>query len=112
MVLHCSVRLGFMTWVYQNRQSIAYTFGFIKERPITMCSHQDDLDRAVEINVSHDDGDKIPVSAFHAREINLFLEVNHIYYCPQYSLLGETQLPWVVERNYPIPEIVVFHPPA
>jgi hypothetical protein len=112
MMLHCSIRLGFVTWLYQNRQSIAYTFGFIEERPITMCSHEHDLDRAVEIKVSHDEGDKIPVSVFHAREINLFLESDFIPGNPQYSLLRENRLPWVIESNYPSPEIYIFHPPA
>ena len=77
-----------------------------------MCSHEDDLDRAVEIKVSHDESDKIPVSAFLAREINLFLETDFIQNNPQYSLLRENQLPWVIESNYPIPEIYIFHPPA
>lgn len=77
-----------------------------------MCSHQDDLDRALEINVSHDESDKIPVSAFQAREINLFLETDFIQNKPQYCLLRENQLPRVIESNYPIPEILVFHPPA
>ena len=112
MVLHCGIRLGLVTWLYQNRQSIAYTFGFIEERQITMCSHEDDLDRAVEIKVSQDESDKIPVSVFQAREINLFLETDFIHSNPQYSLLRENQLPWVIESNYPIPQIHIFHPPA
>jgi hypothetical protein len=112
MMLHCSLRLGLGTWLYQNRHAIAYAFGFIEERPITVCSHEHDLDRKVEINVSHDEGDKIPVSTLQVREINLFLESGSIQNRPQYALLQEIQLPRVVERTYPIPEPVIFHPPA
>jgi hypothetical protein len=112
MVLHCSVRLGLATWIYQNRLAIAYSFGFLEERPITMCGHEHDLDRSVEIKVSHDESDKLPVSTFQVREINLFLEIDFSQHTPQYSLLRENQLPSIVEKDYPSPELPVFHPPA
>ncbi len=112
MILHCSVRLGFVTWLYQNRQEIAYSFGFIEERVITMCSHEHDLDRAVEINIDHDGSDKLPVSTFQTREINLFFEIGTSKSNPQYALLWMNQLPTVIEKHYPLPEIVIFHPPA
>lgn len=112
MMLHCSIRLGFFTWVYQNRLEIAFTLGLSDVKPITMCGHEYDVDRAIKIEVSHDDHDKLPANPFQVREINLFLELNLTDHTPQYALLGETQLPTVVEHDYASPDLGIFHPPA
>ena len=113
MTLHCSIRLGFMTWLYQNRQDIVYAFGLGDKPLITMCSHADDLDRAVKIEVAQDDYDKrMPVSAFQVREINLFF-VSHLLSASQeLALLREQCVPHVVDKDYPEPLLTVFHPPA
>lgn len=113
MILHCSVRLGFVTWLYQNRQDIAYAFGFGDEPPITMCSHADDLDRAVKIEVAQDNHDKrMPVSAFQTREINLFFVSHILSNSHELALLREQPVPYVVDKDYPEPLLTVFHPPA
>lgn len=75
MMLHCSIRLGFFTWIYQNRLEIAFTLGLSDEKPITMCGHEYDVDRAVKIEVSQDNHDKLPINPFQVREINLFLSM-------------------------------------
>jgi|JI6StandDraft_1071083.scaffolds.fasta_scaffold04524_8 hypothetical protein len=112
MVLHCATRLGLMTWLYQNRQAIAYNLRLVNEPHITECSHDATLDRLVEINTDTDSSDELPAKMFQVREINLFCEFNLTNTYPQYAFLRETQLPNIVERNYPSPDLGIFHPPV
>lgn len=112
MVLHCSVRLGLATWLYQNRQEIAYAFGLIEEPPITMCSHEDDLDRAITIEVSADDQSKAPRNSFQASEINLFLSYTFLTNTPQFTFLRENGLLQLEVGKYSSPDPDIFHPPS
>lgn len=113
MILHCGIRLGFGTWIYQNRQSLAFSVGLVEEAPITMCSHEHDADRAVKIEVSEDTQDKqLPSHTFQVREINLFFEHNIAQCNPEMILLREHQLPAFLEKDYPPPVFPIVHPPA
>jgi len=76
--MHCASRLGFMTWMYQNREEIAYSLGFIHERPITMCGRVYDLDRAVKIEAVQHDTDNMPAPALPVSDINLFIDFSDI----------------------------------
>jgi hypothetical protein len=71
MGLHCSSRIGFLSYLYQQRHEIAYAFGLIAEIPIAMCSS--DYNFQTE-DVLQDDSDyaSLPL-AIHASEINLFI---------------------------------------
>ena len=112
MALHCCVRLGVATWLYQNRQEIAYALGMVDEPPMTICSHAHDLDRALTFTVSTGDQDEAPASIFQASEINLFLQFALVEQSPRYTLLRESPLSGHLISKYPSPALRIFHPPA
>ena len=71
MTLHCFSRIGFLSYLYQQRHEIAFAVGLIKEVPIAMCSSEYDPDSGLVI---HQDGEhhSLP-STLRANEITLFV---------------------------------------
>jgi hypothetical protein len=111
MVLHCASRVGFLSYLYQQRQEIAYALGLITEIPIAMCSSDYDFNDDLVIHAPHHEnssGQTIPV----ALEITLFFSAitlsltmpekgevveNQNFFCSR-ALTGCLQ--------------AIFHPPA
>lgn len=71
MMLHCASRVGFLSYLYQQRHEIALALGLIAEVPIAMCSSDYDFNDDLSVHVSDNDEaarHTLPV----AFEINLF----------------------------------------
>ncbi|MBT1684990.1 hypothetical protein [Dawidia soli] len=71
MMLHCASRVGFLSYLYQQRQEIAFALGLIAEVPIAMCSSDYDFTDDLAVHVSDNDEaarHTLPM----AFEINLF----------------------------------------
>lgn len=71
MMLHCASRLGILSYLYQERHSIAHTMGLIQEIPIALCSSNYDFNKGLSIQ-DNDDSETLPVTIAHAQEITLF----------------------------------------
>lgn len=70
MVLHCAGRLGFLNYLFEQRNEIALTLGIIDNIPITECSHEY---YAGESLMDHDNAaQQNPFAAIHTYEVNLF----------------------------------------
>ena len=73
MILHCASRVGFLSYLYQNRNEIAYTLGLTDEMPIAMCNSDYDFDKGLTIqSADHDETSQrtFPI----AFEIKLFCD--------------------------------------
>ena len=111
MMLHCASRMGFLSYVYQQRQQIAYALGIIAEIPIATCSSDYDFNSGLTILSSHDDDatrQTLPV----ALEIKLFCSTVEM------PVLASGRMP-VVQLYAPAGSRPlggslrsVFHPPA
>lgn len=71
MMLHCASRVGFLSYLYQQRHEIAFTLGLIAEVPIAMCSSDYDFNDDLSVHVSDSD-DAAHQALPMAFEINLF----------------------------------------
>jgi hypothetical protein len=111
MMLHCSSRIGFLSYLYQQRHEIAYTIGLIAEVPIALCSSDYDFDPALKIQ-AQDESDQTLPSVFQAREIQLFFSKQSIDVEPELSIICENQIPGVIEKTYFPPALSIFHPPS
>lgn len=112
MVLHCSSRLGFISYLYNQRHAIAFTVGLFDEIPIAICGDEYFADRAPLIIQDLNDTDsQLPVQSSQAREINLFIQGS------SYCLTADPGLD-IVHNNRPAPsfylspDLAVFHPPC
>jgi hypothetical protein len=111
MLLHCSSRLGVLSYLYKNRHEIAYTVGMISEMPIAFCSSDYEGERGLIIQ--HNDGsDHLPPVFAQAREINLFYHEVDFTLRPSYTLARQTHIGFIYPAPYPEPPSGVFHPPA
>jgi hypothetical protein len=73
MVLHCSSRLGFLSYLYEKRHTIAYSAGLIAEIPIAICKSDYSFKKSFKIH--HDDSEQnIPPGLVATFEINLFFQ--------------------------------------
>jgi hypothetical protein len=73
MILHCASRVGLLSYLYQNRNEIAFTLGLTDEIPIAMCNSDYDFDKGLTIqSADHDETSQrtFPV----AFEIKLFFD--------------------------------------
>jgi hypothetical protein len=111
MLLHCSSRLGVLSYLYNNRHDIAYTVGMISEVPIAFCSSDYEGDRALTIQ-HNDDGDHLPPSFAQAREIHLFFHRMDFSLHPSYIMPRQIYVGFIHPAPYPEPPSAVFHPPA
>ena len=55
MQLHCASRIGFLSYLYTQRQEIAYSLGLISEIPIAMCSSDYDFQDGLVVHASQGD---------------------------------------------------------
>jgi hypothetical protein len=111
MMLHCASRIGFLSYLYQQRHELAYTIGLIAEVPIALCSSDYDFDSGLKIRAQDESDQSLP-TVFQAREIQLFFFRQNIEVNPELSLICENQIPGVIEKSYYPPSLSIFHPPS
>jgi len=110
MTLHCAGRLGFLSYLYQERNSIAFSLGLVEEKPIAVCSHEYDFNE--DIQIQDDQSESLPVHFPQAQEINLFLSNLTFDLSPNdYPLLQEVQFHPCDRAFYSTPLSEIFQPP-
>ena len=82
MMLHCASRIGFLSYVYEMRESIAYTMGVIEEIPIAICSSHYDFNKGITVHISGEHQPVPPVLA-QAQEIILFYQGAYVMMVPE-----------------------------
>jgi hypothetical protein len=112
MVLHSASRVGFLSYLYQQRQQIAYSLGFIEEVPVAVCSSDYDFSQDLTIETSDEVDSTLPAAMLLANEIHLFFIKHTVDLHPLLSFLRENTIPGVVERIYLPPTLSIFHPPS
>jgi len=110
MMLHCASRIGFVSYLYQQRQEISYSLGLITEIPIALCSSDYDFNDDLVIRSSHEatGGQTLPV----ALEIKLFFSAMVLpIITPQKGNVFKNCL---LLSNRPLTGCLqsIFHPPA
>jgi hypothetical protein len=111
MTLHCASRIGFLSFLYEQRHEIAYGLGWIDEVPIATCNGDYHFGNELLIQ-DHEDTHGTPPGISQAREITLFFNNIEFEIRPRRMLLTEGHLTHVVEHQYPSPPLSVFHPPS
>ncbi len=71
MSLHCSSRLGFVSYLYQQRHEIAFSLGLTAEKVIAMCNGDYHQQTTLVSDQSNHETAPVP----QALEINLFFAV-------------------------------------
>lgn len=111
MTVHCAGRLGVISYLYQQKNTIAQTIGLISELPIAVCSGDYDFDGGFQFVEATDESSTPPI-VFQAKEVNLFLSAVFMPPLPTRVLLPGSY------HNAPdgsplqgMPDSV-FHPPA
>lgn len=112
MTLHCASRLGLLSYLYQNRQEVALTFGLIKEIPIAVCSSDYEGDKTLVITTPDDSDKSLPTAISQAQEINLYFERTIVNHAPQFTWLVADRLSSLTESPYTPPLQDIFHPPT
>jgi len=112
MILHCTGRLGFLSYLYEKRHSIAYAVGLTSDMPIAMCDSNYDFETGLKIQTADESDKGLPSRTFATREINLFLEMSLVVPKPQFTLLQQPDAPPFVDAYYEGPLKDIFHPPA
>jgi len=69
MVLHCSSRLGVISFLYKSRYDIAASIGIIKEKPIASCDSHYFAEK--DIKIVDNSKAEAPANLIQAQEINL-----------------------------------------
>lgn len=111
MMLHCASRVGFLSYLYQQREQIAYSLGLIAEVPIAMCSGDYNSNVNLVITVSHDYSAAQPTLPV-ALEIKLFFVAAEVPVISVKEIVdnnGNT-----LRRSRPLHGCLpsIFHPPA
>lgn len=113
MVMHCAVRIGLVSYLYEQRYEIAFALGFIDEVPITQCGHQYLAEVDFYIDVPQDVNDLSLPQAAHVQEIHLFLDATPAIGFPaDRGSLQVVHSSRVVSSGYPSPHSGIFHPPC
>jgi hypothetical protein len=112
MVLDCACRMNFISYLYQQRQEIAFALGFIDEIPIALCHHDYDFDSGLTIQTHDDDDSAVPYTFTNAREIILIFERLSFHIIPRTALAATAHHTVVTDRKYCPPGFPIFHPPA
>lgn len=113
MTLHCASRLGVMSYLYQQRHSIAYSLGIIAEIPVAMCTGDYDFGKGLVIEEHHPSESTVPPAFFQTQEINLYLSPFSFFETsPHWLTVGNDKAMMTEDNNYPSPPVSIFHPPA
>ena len=113
MVVHCACRIGFVSYLYQQRYVIAFNLGLVDEIPIAICAASYDGHHGLMVKVE-DVGDKsLPAPYFQAREITLFMisddkKENAAGIAPLLEVIGRKPYK---DHTYPDPLLDIFQPP-
>jgi hypothetical protein len=112
MMLHCASRLGILSYLYQERHSIAHAVGLIQEIPIALCSSDYDFNQGLSIQ-DHDDSETLPVTFGHAHEITLFAPHNDFDNTRRshHYLAGTLNQPPYLITISSSPHFKIFQPP-
>ena len=109
MVLHCSSRLGIISYLYSNRHTLANTLGITQEKHIATCDSNYFADHDLAIDTDHDD---LPVTIVQADEINLFcVSMPAFNVHASFSFLNKDATPYLAKHYVPVC-LDVLHPPA
>jgi len=107
MLLHCTSRLGFVSYVYQQRHEIAFSLGLTAEKVIAMCNSN--YHKEIKFAEHHSDNETAPLP--NAQEINLFFEVIVVCFTPAYSSGADKRMSFYYYGTYSSPPPDIFHPP-
>lgn len=110
MVLHCACRLGFISYLYENRHQIASSIGLVVEIQIASCSSDYDADES--LHVKHTESDKnAPLNFRLAHEINLFVQ-HHVAFSGELNgtMATSSVCPYSTS-HYLSPHLDIFQPP-
>jgi hypothetical protein len=110
MTLHCVGRLGGISFLYQNRHSLAYSMGLIAEIPIAVCSSDYDFNKTLKI-VASETLDRMP-SFVQAHDINFFFVPAYQLREPQMIQLSKDSKAGNSVAIYSIVLSSLFHPPT
>jgi hypothetical protein len=110
MTLHCAGRLGILSWLYEQRQVIAFELGLIHEKPIAECGSAY-LDDGLVIVQQDDDSSARPSAIFSAKEINLFFDL-HTVSVERDFLIIDSVYSETAELYSLTPPTGIFHPPS
>jgi hypothetical protein len=112
MILHCSSRLGIMSYLYEKRYEIAYGIRLISETPIALCTSDYKFNKGLAIH--HQDAEtQMPASFLPAYEINLFFQSisSNQLLTPLHLILSTSGECIYSQRLYQSPLLQKFHPP-
>jgi len=110
MSLHCATRLGFISYLYQQHQEIAYRIGIIAEIPIAMCSSDYDFGKGLKIE--NHDGQSLPPIAYMAHEIILFTPAEFLIKLNKATLpVVSFEDTYCAQKYFPLC-LDIFHPPC
>lgn len=110
MVLHCASRLGILSYLYKNRNELAYVVGLVSEIPIAICSSDYDFNEG--LHIQHADAQpSTPVSFLTAPEITLFYIPPFSVALHSNSMAENTAYPAYQELAYTTPLHSIFQPP-
>jgi hypothetical protein len=104
-------RLGVISYLFENRHSIAFAAGLLSEKPIATCSSDYFPDKTI-IVVDHQDEASTPVRFIQAQEINLFFQdIDLTVQSPSPLLVSHRQ---IISKDQYLPPALsgVFHPPS
>lgn len=110
MVLHCASRLGILSYLYKNRNELAYVVGLVSEMPIAICSSDYDFNEGLHIQHA-DTQPGTPVSFLTAPEITLFCLSPFSVELHNNSVPKNTAYPTYKELTYTTPLQAIFQPP-
>jgi hypothetical protein len=111
LMLHCASRLGFLSYLYQQKEKIALSIGLIDEIPIAPCSSEYDFGDSNKLDVKHEADHPAPLLR-QASEITLFFSPVFIC-CPSAKFIPVTaSFPFVKTTFSSQPIDSIFHPPS
>lgn len=110
MVLHCASRLGILSYLYKNRNELAYIVGLVSEVPIALCSSDYDFNEGLHIQQA-DTQPGTPASFLTAQEITLFYLPPFSVELHTNSVSKNTACPTYKELTYTSPLHAIFQPP-
>jgi hypothetical protein len=110
MILHCAGRLGILSWIYEQRQMIAYELDLIDEKPIAECG-TGYLDSGLVIIQQDDSSQAQPSIIFNGKEINLFVVYSMIEISKEIPVIS-IQHSELIENFPPGSTTSIFHPPS
>jgi hypothetical protein len=104
-------RLGVISYLFENRHSIAVAAGLLVEKPIATCSSDYFPDKTICI-IDHPDEASTSVRFIQAQEINLFFQYVELTIQPLPPLLPSHHQILSNDQYFPPLLSGIFHPPS